>query len=126
MVDWHQDIGTYLKDDTRCWTALFEIFPDWTPPDYEEVCNRIQEALTRVGISCRGPLPRMTVKNRQVAASLGCNQRIAAEKLFFGRYNQDGLLLLPHQKGPSRPRPLWFRDYMLVPGPHSLGRSFWQ
>jgi hypothetical protein len=37
--------------------------------------------------------------------SAGYHKRIVAETLLLGRYNGDGLLSLPHQKDPSKPRP---------------------
>jgi hypothetical protein len=50
-------------------------------------------------------------------------KRVAAETSIFDRYNKDGLFSLPHQKDPSIPRPSWFQDPMLVPGPRSIGQK---
>jgi hypothetical protein len=122
MVDWNQDIGAYLKDESRAFTPFFAIFPNWTPEDYEEVCRRIHDAFAEVGLSFDGHVPRITARDA-VAPSPGYRQRLAAETLLFGRYNQDGMFLLPHQKDPSKPRPPWFQDYMLEPGPHSIGQK---
>jgi hypothetical protein len=58
-----------------------------------------------------------------VANITGYRQRIAVENLLFGRYNHDELFSMPHQKDPSIPRPSWFQDYMLTPGPHSIGQK---
>lgn len=122
MVDWSQDIAAYLRDDTRKFTSFFLlIFPDWTPEDFEKVCSRIQQAFGDVGLDFNGQIPRIAVKNERVTSGLDDRQRCAAESLLFGRYNQDGLLLLPHQKDPSKARPPGFQDSMLVPGPHSIG-----
>lgn len=123
MVDWAQDIGAYLEGNTRSYTPLFTIFPDWTRQDYDDVCSRIEKVLTEVGIPLISRFPRITTKHGRVSLNAAYRQRIAAETLLFGRYNQDGLLLLPHQKDPYKPRPSWFRDDMLVPGPRSLGQK---
>ena len=124
MVDRSEDIRAYLKAHTRSFKPFYIIFPDWTPQDYEEVCSRIQSACNEAGLSFHGGLPRIsTTRNGLAVSSVGFDQRIAAEQLLFERYNQDGLLLLPHQKDPSKPRPSWFQDFMLVPGPHSIGQK---
>jgi hypothetical protein len=123
MADENQEIAAYLNGHGGGHTLFFTIFPDWTPEDYEEVCTRIKEALTSVGISFSDSFPRFSVKNGRVASNASYRKRIAAENLLFGHYNQDGLLLLPHQKDPSTPRPPWFQDHMLVPGPYSLGQK---
>lgn len=124
MADWSQDIAAYLEDDTRSFMPIFTIFPDWTPQVYEEVCTRIQAAFGEVGISLHGSLPRFSVsKNGRVLSSTGSRKRAAAETLLFGRYNHDGLLLLPHQKDPTVLPPSWFEHSMLVPGRYSIGQK---
>jgi hypothetical protein len=118
MADCDQDIDAFLKGDGKGHGPFFAIFPDWTPQDYEVVCSRIENACTEVGISLRGHLPRFSVRNGRVANITGYRQRIAVENLLFGRYNHDDLFSMPYQKDPSIPRPSWFQDYMLAPGPH--------
>lgn len=118
MVDWTQDIAAYVESNVRSSAPLFAIFPDWTAEDYDEVCNRIQEAMTGAGIPLDDGLPRIYMKNGGASLNAAYRLRMAAETLIFGRYNQDQLLLLPHQKNPSKPRPSWFRDSMLITGPH--------
>lgn len=120
MVDWTQDLGGYLESNVRSHPPLFAIFPNWTQTDYDEVCSRIQEAITEAGIPLDGSLPRLTMKNGRVSFNAAYRLRMAAETLLFGRYNQDQLLSLPHQKDPSVPRPSWFQESMLTPGPHSI------
>jgi hypothetical protein len=105
MVDWTQDIGAYLKHDTRAYAPYFFMFPDWTTQDWEEVCCRIHDAVTESGLSFDGDIPRITVKDGAAVPSAGYHKRIVAETLLLGRYNGDGLLSLPHQKDPSKPRP---------------------
>ena len=122
MADWRQDIGAFLKDESRAFTPFFVIFPNWTLEDYEEVCRRTHDAFAEVGLSFDRHIPRITARD-PVAPSPGYRQCLAAETLLFGRYNEDGLFLLPHQKDPTKPRPPWFQDYMLVPGPHSIGQK---
>jgi hypothetical protein len=115
------DIGTYLKAGRdRTQAPIFVIFPDWNSQDWENACSRIQNALTDAGISLEGRLPQKGSGKGMVGPD---KKRVAAEKLLFGRYNQDSLFSLPHQKDPAAPRPSWFRDSMLVPGPYSIGQK---
>lgn len=109
MPNWSEDIGAYLKDDTRSYKPIFTIFTHWTPEDYDEVCTRVQNALGEVGISIPSRLPQFKLKNRKGALDAAYRQRTTAEALLFGRYNHDGLFLLPHQKDPAnrRLRGLW-------------------
>jgi hypothetical protein len=123
MVDWNHDIGAYLKDDTRSLQPLFRIVPNWTHKNYEEVCSRVQKACGEVGISLQGYLPRFPLKNSSIASDSSIRQRTAAVDLLFGKYNDDGLLLLQHQKNPAIPAPSWFEDSMLVPGRFSIGQK---
>jgi hypothetical protein len=58
-----------------------------------------------------------------VANNTGYRQRVSVENLLFGRYNHDDLFSMPHQKDLSISRPSWFQDYMLTPGPHSVGQK---
>jgi hypothetical protein len=115
------DIGSYLKsgrDHTHA--PIFVILPDWSSQDWENACSRIQNALTDAGLSLTGRLPQKGSGKGMVGPD---KERVAAEKLLFDRYNQNGLFSLPHQKDPSVPRPSWFRDSMLVPGPYSIGQK---
>jgi hypothetical protein len=115
------DIGSYLKSGRdRTHAPIFVIFPDWSSQDWENACSRIQNALNNAGLSLTGRLPQMVSTKATAAPD---EKRVAAEKLLFGRYNQDSLFSLPHQKDPSVPRPSWFRDSMLVPGPCSIGQK---
>jgi hypothetical protein len=115
------DIGSYLKSGRdRTHAPVFVIFPDWSSQDWENACSRIQNALNNAGLSLTGRLPQMVSTKATAAPD---EKRVAAEKLLFGRYNQDSLFSLPHQKDPSVPRPSWFRDSMLVPGPYSIGQK---
>ena len=124
MADENLDIDAYLKGDgKKGHSPLFIIFSDWTPHDYEEVCDRVQDACAEAGISFRGNLPRFSIKYGRASLNANYRQRIALENLLFGRYNHDGLVSLPHQKDPTIPRPPWFQDYMLIPGPHSIGQK---
>jgi len=93
MVDWTQDISSYLESHARVPAPLFTIFPDWTRKDYYEVCSRIQKAITEAGIPLDGSLPRITIKNGRASLSAGYRLRMAAETLLFGRYNQHQLEL---------------------------------
>jgi hypothetical protein len=115
------DIGTYLKSGRdRTQAPIFVIFPDWNSQDWENACSRIQNALSDADISLEGRLPQKGSGKGMVGPD---KKRVAAEKLLFGRYNQDSLFSLPHQKDPPAPRTSWFRDSMLVPGPHSIGQK---
>ena len=99
------------------------IFPDSIPQDYDEVCHRIQDACTEVGLSFHGNLPCFFTSNRRVSSNTGYHQRIALENLLFGRYNHDKFFSLPHRKNPSIPRPRQFKDYRLMLGSHSIGQK---
>lgn len=123
MADENQEIVAYLNGHGSGHTLFFTIFPDWTPEDYEEVCSRIREVLTELGTSLNGRLSRIPVKGGRVSLNAHYRQRIAAENVLFERYNQDGLLLLPHQKDSSKPRPVWYEKSMLIPGSHSIGQK---
>lgn len=123
MADSNHDIDACLKGDGKCHSPFSIIFPDWTPHDYDEVCDRIQNACTEVGLSFHGNLPRLFTRNGRVSSNTGYRQRIALENLLFGRYNHDKFFSLPHQKNPSVPRPRWFKDYRLVLGSHSIGQK---
>jgi hypothetical protein len=121
MVTPTRDIESYLKSGAD-WTSvsMSVIFPNWSSQDWDDASGRIQSALTEAGFSPEGPLPRLMSGKSMVAPE---KRRIAAETILFNRYNEDGLFSLPHQKDPSVPRPSWFRDCMLVPGPHSIGQK---
>lgn len=123
MADGNPDIDAYLKGHGRAHSPFFIIFSDWTPHDFEEVCDCVQNACAEAGISLRDNLPPFSTRNGRASLNVAYRQRIALENLLFGRYNHDGLFSLPHQKDPTIPRPPWFRDYMLIPGPHSIGQK---
>lgn len=57
VADRDQEIVAYLNGDGNGHTLLFVIFPDWTPEDYKEVCYRVEDALTSLGISFSDHFP---------------------------------------------------------------------
>lgn len=123
MPEWTGNIAAYLETKNRDITPMFVIFPDWTGEHWEEVCSRVHDAVVEAGMSFDGVIPGIDVRKGKLLPTEGYRQRTEAETLLFGRYNHDGLLLMPHQKEPLRPRPSWFKDHMLTPGPYSIGQK---